>query len=74
MKQIQDWLARQREKSKETRQREIAEGFQVREKGDTLCIVHYGDTIKDFPKNTTISEVIKELRSTRDTAIKYAHL
>lgn len=71
MRQLRNWFARQRERSREQRRQEIAETFQVREYGETFCIVHNGDAIQDFPVNATISEVLKELRRKRETAVKH---
>lgn len=74
MRKIKQWLARQKEQSRQQRRREIAACFQVCEKADTFCITHNGDAIHDFPSWATIGDVLKELKSKRDTALKYARL
>lgn len=72
MEQIRGWFARQRERSKEQKRREISDCFQAKEMGDTFCIVHNGDAICDFPIEATIGEVIRELKKRRETAVKYS--
>lgn len=74
MKQLNEWLDRLKEKSREQRRKEISDTFQVKETGETLCIVHNGDAITDFPENTTIATVMRELKNKRETALKYAKI
>lgn len=74
MRLIREWFARQKEKSREQRFKEIAETFQIKEKADTFCITHNGDAIQDFPDYATIKDVVKELRNKRETALKYAKI
>lgn len=71
---FKQWLARQKEQSNKQKAKDIRDSFSLKENGETLCISHSGDIIHAYTPETTVKEILRELNSKRDTAVKFAKI